>query len=102
MLTLRVTDLVQRLDWEKSRVSHLLTRMESRGFIERTERGAAGRRSSCTLSDQGRAVIEAAERVHERTVRARFLDRLSPEQRAAILECCEQLLAADLPTSGSR
>src|ERR1700761_1578793 len=34
---MRVADLVESLDWEKSRVSHQLTRMENRGFVAQTE-----------------------------------------------------------------
>ena len=41
---MRVTELADHLDWEKSRVAHQLTRMERRGLLERSESGAAGRR----------------------------------------------------------
>ena len=34
---LRSRDLVDRIGWEKSRISHQVTRMESRGLVERSE-----------------------------------------------------------------
>lgn len=82
--TLRVGDLGAALRWEKSRVSHLLSRMESRDLVDRIEGGAPGRRTAVTLSLHGRSVIQAALRVHEESVRHLFIDRLSPEQAAAI------------------
>ena len=41
---MRVGELSESLDWDKSRVSHQLTRMEKRGFVKRTQYGADGRR----------------------------------------------------------
>src|SRR6187551_2609979 len=34
---LRARDLARMVDWEKSRLSHQLTRMEQRGLVERRE-----------------------------------------------------------------
>src|SRR3954471_21683659 len=42
---MRVGELADALGWEKSRVAHLLTRMEKRGLVARTEDGAVGRRT---------------------------------------------------------
>src|ERR1700761_38167 len=51
---LRVGELAESLDWEKSRVAHLLTRMENRELVERTENESSGRRSGIGLTAQGR------------------------------------------------
>ncbi|MFC8797467.1 MarR family winged helix-turn-helix transcriptional regulator [Promicromonospora sp. NPDC057138] len=81
---MRVTDLAGSLDWEKSRVAHQLTRMERRGLLERSEAGAAGRRTGVALTASGKDVVGRAIRGHERTIRRLALDRLSPEQAVAI------------------
>ncbi|WP_290056480.1 MarR family winged helix-turn-helix transcriptional regulator [Amycolatopsis solani] len=81
---LRVTELAGSLGWEKSRVAHQLTRMERRGLLERSEAGAAGRRTGIALKPSGEEVVERAIRGHARTIRRLALDRLSAEQIAAI------------------
>ena len=95
--TLRVRDLGAALHWEKSRVSHLLGRMENRALVERREGGAPGRRTAVSLSRHGHEIIEAALRVHEVTVRRLFIDPLSVEQADAIRAWSEQTITASRP-----
>jgi DNA-binding MarR family transcriptional regulator len=92
---LRVGELAQALDWEKSRVSHLLTRMENRGFVARS--GGAGRRSGVGLTAEGRRTVEGALSRHATTIRRLFLDPLSPEQAAALRAWSEQVIAGTGP-----
>jgi DNA-binding MarR family transcriptional regulator len=80
------------LDWEKSRVAHLLTRMESRGLVARTEDGATGRRTGVELTADGRRAADIATRAHGANVRRLVLDRLTPGQAAAIRAWSEQLV----------
>lgn len=89
---LRVTDLVDSLGWEKSRVSHQLTRMENRGFVVRTESGASGRRTGIGLTAEGRRVTQRAIGGHAGTIRHYFLDSLTPEQAATIRTWSEQII----------
>jgi DNA-binding MarR family transcriptional regulator len=81
---MRVSELVESLDWEKSRVSHQLTRMENRGLVTRVESGASGRRTRIGLTANGRRVAKSATTVHAGNIRRHFLDTLTPEQAAAI------------------
>ncbi len=81
---MRVTELADSLDWEKSRVAHQLTRMERRGLLERSEAGAAGRRTGVALTPSGQEAVERAIRGHAGNIRRLAFDRLSPEQAAAI------------------
>jgi DNA-binding MarR family transcriptional regulator len=81
---MRVTELAASLGWDKSRVAHQLTRMERRGFLERSEAGAAGRRTGIALTPSGEEVVERAIRGHAGTIRRLAFDRLTPEQAAAI------------------
>jgi DNA-binding MarR family transcriptional regulator len=89
---MRVTALADALDWDKSRVAHLLTRMESRSLLERSESGAAGRRTGIALTKSGREVADRAVLGHSRTIRRLAIDRLSTQQRAAITDWSSQLL----------
>ncbi len=95
--TLRTGDLGAALHWEKSRVSHLLGRMESRGLVESMEDGAPGRRTAVSLSRHGHEIIQAALRVHEATVRRLFIDPLTVEQADAIRAWSEQTIIASRP-----
>ncbi|MEV4314921.1 MarR family winged helix-turn-helix transcriptional regulator [Actinocrispum sp. NPDC049592] len=89
---MRVSDLVDALDWEKSRVSHQLTRMENRGLVTQTESGASGRRTRVGLTTEGRTVAQSAILVHGANIRRHFLDPLTPDQAATIRAWSEQLV----------
>jgi DNA-binding MarR family transcriptional regulator len=89
---IRVGDLAAALRWEKSRVAHLLSRMESRGLVQRAEGGAPGRRTAISLSSAGRDAAEAALLVHARTIRRLFFDRVTTAQAAAIQTWSEDLI----------
>ena len=89
---MRVGELVDSLEWEKSRVSHQLTRMENRGFVARTEGGPSGRRTRIGLTAQGRRLIQDAVRGHAGNIRRYFLDSLTPEQATTIRAWSEQLI----------
>lgn len=96
---MRVTDLADSLDWEKSRVAHQLTRMERRGLLERTESGAAGRRTGIALTPSGEDVVDRATVGHSTTIRRLAFDRLSPEQTEAIGSWSRDLIDHLAPTS---
>src|SRR5690349_8998066 len=51
---LRVGELAESLGWDKSRVAHLLTRMENRELLVRTEGASSGRRIGIGLTAKGR------------------------------------------------
>jgi len=81
---MRVGELAESLDWDKSRVSHQLTRMEKRGFVKRTEYGADGRRAGIALTPDGRRTAQSAILVHGGNISRLFLDSLTSEQASAI------------------
>ena len=89
---LRPFELGQALRWEKSRLSHHLSRMERRGLVEREGCGTDRRGAFILLTDVGRAAIEAAAPLHVREVRQVFVDVLSDEQLDALAEINEMLL----------
>ncbi|MEV5412791.1 MarR family winged helix-turn-helix transcriptional regulator [Thermopolyspora sp. NPDC052614] len=81
---MRVGELSASLDWDKSRVSHQLTRMENRGLVQRTQYGADGRRAGIGLTAEGRRATQDAIGVHAGNIRRYFLDLLTPQQAAEI------------------
>ena len=81
---LRVRDLVELTGWEKSRVSHLVSRMEKRDLIERTECDSDGRGTWIGLTSFGRRTVVGAIRGHSAAVRRYFLDTLEPGDAAAL------------------
>lgn len=89
---MRVGELSESLDWDKSRVAHQLTRMEKRGFVERTEYGADGRRAGIKLTAEGREAAANAVEVHAGNIRRLALDALTPEQARVIREWSEQAI----------
>jgi len=94
---LRVTDLAGLLQWERSRVSHHVTRMECRGLVERVECSEDRRGAFVVITPQGRAAIEGAAPGHVRAVRRLMFDALSEEEQAVLAAVIDKLLArADL------
>ncbi len=90
---LRAFELGKTTDWEKSRVSHHLTRMAQRGLVERQVCAGDSRYADIVLTDAGRAAIEEAAPLHVAHVRDWFIEALTPEQLQALGEACEVILA---------
>jgi DNA-binding MarR family transcriptional regulator len=80
---LRPFQLVLALDWEQSRLSHLLTRMSRRGFVVRQDCAADRRGADVVLTAAGRAAIESAAPGHVAAVRRLVFDQMDSEQAAA-------------------
>ena len=97
---MRVGELSESLDWDKSRVSHQLTRMEKRGFVERTQYGADGRRAGIGLTAEGRRTAQNAILMHGANVRRHALDSLTPEQAAAVRAWSERVIDRIEPRDG--
>jgi DNA-binding MarR family transcriptional regulator len=89
----RVTDLARLLQWERSRVSHHVTRMESRRLVQRVECAEDGRGAFVVITPQGRAAIEQAAPGHVNTVRRLVFDALSPEEIDALATIINKALA---------
>jgi DNA-binding MarR family transcriptional regulator len=77
---MRAFELARQMQWEKSRLSHQLTRMQGRGLIRREECPSDARGAFIVLTDDGRAAIDGAAPRHVEDVRRWFIDLLSPEQ----------------------
>ena len=90
---LRAYELGTELQWEKSRLSHHLKRMETRGLVERVVCESDGRGLWVTLTRSGRECWETAASAHDDEVRRLMLGQLSTDQVALLAEISEKVLA---------
>src|SRR4051812_21434614 len=74
---LRVFEIADDLQWEQSRLSHHLARMERRGLVAREECTTDRRGAFVVLTPGGREAIEKAAPEHVATVRRLVFDGLS-------------------------
>ncbi|MFI1035425.1 MarR family winged helix-turn-helix transcriptional regulator [Streptomyces sp. NPDC020951] len=89
----KAVTLSKETGWEKSRLSHHLSRMERRGLLHRQECPEDGRYSDVVLTSAGRSAIEAAAPCHVAHVRKWFIDTMTPEQLTAFGAMCEAVAA---------
>jgi DNA-binding MarR family transcriptional regulator len=71
---LRARDLGELLAWEKSRVSHQVSRMEARGLLDRQECPEDARGTWIGMTPEGRRTLFGAMRGHTEALRRYFLD----------------------------
>lgn len=77
---IRISALADRLQWERSRLSHHVTRMAKRGLVEKHDCPDDGRGAYVVLTDAGRASIVDAAPGHARLVRRLLFDESSATQ----------------------
>jgi DNA-binding MarR family transcriptional regulator len=99
---LRGKALACALQWEKSRLSHHLGRMERRGLVERVECPTDGRGAFVVITADGRSRIEAAAPLHVAEVRRVFVDALGPEHLAALGAAVQRLVSELEPDGDDR
>jgi DNA-binding MarR family transcriptional regulator len=79
--------------WEKSRISHHVARMESRGLVKRVPCPTDNRGALVVMTPSGRRAIERAAPRHVAHVREAFIDVLTTAQLDALAEISEAVLA---------
>ncbi len=89
---LRVNDLARLLNWERSRLSHHITRMEHRRLVERMDCREDGRGAFVVITPQGRAAIEQAAPGHVNAVRRLMIDTLDTNEKTALAAVIDKLL----------
>ena len=89
---LRTGELAELLAWEKSRVSHQVTRMEARGLVERSECDTDGRGTWVGITSEGRRTLVASTRDHAAAIRTLFFDELSDDEKGALREVSRRIL----------
>lgn len=85
---IRQNALAKAAGWDRTRLSHLLNRMEERGYLART-RIANG--VEVRLLDAGRGEFDGLHAPMVEAVRVHFTNRLSSEQREAVQSLTETL-----------
>ena len=90
---IRSSDLATHIGWERSRLSHHLGRMESRGLIRREDCATDNRGAEITFTEAGSSTFRRSNTPHLHAVRELFVDALSPAQLAAAREIGEALRA---------
>ena len=78
--TLRMNDLAALTQSSQSRLLHAVNKLETNGWIRRTQCPNDRRGTLATLTEQGYAVLVEAAPGHVRTVREYIFDRLTCEQ----------------------
>jgi DNA-binding MarR family transcriptional regulator len=88
----RMTDLADRINWSKSRLSHQLARMQARGLVEREECPSDARGAFAVLGAGGLAEIERAAPKHLASVRRHLIDLLDTEQLTQLATIAERVV----------
>ena len=90
---LRMGALGAALLWEKSRLSHHVTRMERRGLVCREDCASDARGAFVAITQAGLRAIAQAAPGHVANVRRHFFDHLSPGDVDALARITETVLA---------
>jgi DNA-binding MarR family transcriptional regulator len=93
-------ELCATLTWEKSRLSHQIRGMQTRGLIAREPNPDDARSVLIRLLPAGRRAIEDAAPAHVEHVRQLFIDLFTPEELETIATLNERVLhrLADEPS----
>jgi DNA-binding MarR family transcriptional regulator len=90
---LRSSELASHVGWERSRLSHHLGRMETRGLIRRDDCATDNRGAEIVLTDAGSEAFRRANGPHLHAIREVFVDALTPAQVIAAGEIAAALRA---------
>ncbi|MDT0344496.1 MarR family winged helix-turn-helix transcriptional regulator [Streptomyces litchfieldiae] len=88
----RFLDLAKAVEWEKSRMSHHITRMTKRGLVTRVECPEDGRGAFVVITPAGHEAIRAAAPLHVEAVREMFLDHVTPAELDMLGHLCERVV----------
>jgi len=88
----RMSELAGFANGSLSRLSHVVKRLEQRGFVERRPAEDDGRITVATITDTGYDVLVAAAPGHVATVREFVVDTLTPEQLSQLKVIADQIL----------
>jgi DNA-binding MarR family transcriptional regulator len=85
-------ELCAQLQWEKSRLSHQVRRLQEQGLIVRETNPADARSAVICLLPAGRRAIEDAAPQHVDNVRRHFIDLLTPAELDMLAALNERVL----------
>ncbi|MEV7927196.1 MULTISPECIES: MarR family transcriptional regulator [unclassified Kitasatospora] len=90
--TLRMSVLAEHTSTSLSRLSHMVKRLESRGYVRREPDPADGRFTNAILLPAGMGKLEAAAPGHVAQVRRLVVDNLSGERLRRLGQDAERIL----------
>ncbi|WP_168625867.1 MarR family winged helix-turn-helix transcriptional regulator [Cryobacterium sp. BB307] len=96
---LRARELAEIIGWEKSRISHQVSRMETRGLVERTECETDLRGTWIGMTNEGKRTIFRAMRNHHDAIRRFFFDVLTDEEKELVSAASGKVLDAINPAA---
>jgi DNA-binding MarR family transcriptional regulator len=89
---LRARELGAEMGWDRSRLSHQISRMEKRGLVSREECSEDARGTMVRLTKAGRRAIEGAAPGHAENVQRYFFDLLTDEELDALGDVLDRVL----------
>ena len=99
--TMRMSALAEVTNASLSRLSHVVERLERRGFVRRAPDRTDGRYTKATLTDLGFETLAAAAPGHVRHLRSLLIDVLSPERLRRLGRDASRIVAhIDRPRAG--
>ena len=91
--TLRMTELARQTNATLPRLSHVVSRLEARGLVERFPCPEDRRATNARLTEKGWAAVQQAAPGHVATVRHHIIDALTDEQIDQLAAIGDALLA---------
>ena len=85
-------ELLRHLNWERSRLSHMLSRMEKRDMVCRKPSPHDARGLIVEITGHGRRAINAAAPAHLAMVREAFVDQLSADDMQALVTMADRVI----------
>jgi DNA-binding MarR family transcriptional regulator len=89
---LRMTELADRTAQSRSRLSHQVNRMESKGLVVREGCEGDKRGTFAVLTKRGEDIIGNVAPHHVASVRQHFIDQLAPDSLVTLTDACEPVL----------
>jgi DNA-binding MarR family transcriptional regulator len=94
---LRMSDLAVLANGSLSRLSHVVTRLERRGWVRREACPGDGRYTNAVLTDEGMAKVEVTAPGHVAAVRDLVIDALRPEQVEQLRDISQAIMGRVIP-----
>ncbi|MEY2451651.1 MAG: hypothetical protein QOD92_1225 [Acidimicrobiaceae bacterium] len=89
---LRARDLGNEIGWDRSRLSHHVSRMEKRGLVVREECAEDARGLMVRLTKAGRRAIQDAAPAHAEAVQRYFFDLMSKDELKTMAAVFDRVL----------
>lgn len=91
---MRMSELAEIANGSQSRLSHLVSKLEDKGWVRRVKASTDGRGWVAELTEAGHAKVVDAAPGHVAEVRKRVFDALTPEQVTQLDSLCDAILAS--------